>query len=82
MQGIIPSLLGLLSKGLFKDSLCIMSFHSRCTFTFWQQLGSVITFQWISNTLMQISALRGFIFKTVMPPKKLVKMAIIVNLEK
>lgn len=60
-----------------------MSFHSRCTFTFWQQLGSVTTFQWVSNILIQISTFRGFILKTlIFSPKKFVKMAIIVNLGK
>lgn len=85
MQGITfsPSVALLSrSRGCLKDSLCIMSFHSRCTFTSWQQLGSVITFQWVSNALMQIPALTAFIFKTMTFPKKCVKMAIMVNLEK
>lgn len=32
------------ARGCLKDSFCIMSFHSRYTFTFWQQLGSIVTF--------------------------------------
>lgn len=70
------------SRGCLKDSLCIMSFHSRCTFTFWQQLGRVITFQWVSNALMQTPAFTAFMFKTMTFPKKCVKMAITVNLGK